>query len=193
MFILDPKGEVPHIFHSDLTGAAIQACALCNTDLSDDIDYIIEKAFKKAGTGMVHTIFEYALCFECIPIMQARMSEESKKNITEFFESKVNLEKRFQEMIEENQLEAEKWLNHCVVTNKSIDDLDEYQIYGQFKGNRLVFGLFPYTISGEVLDQIIHLISAKSLDEMNGFKDQIITPDPTLKELFPTNRPPILI
>ena len=96
-------------------------------------------------------------------------------------------------MIEENQLEAEKWLNHCVVTNKSIDDLDEYQIYGQFKGNRLVFGLFPYTISGEVLDQIIHLISAKSLDEMNGFKDQIITPDPTLKELFPTNRPPILI
>ena len=186
MFILDPKDEVPKIFHSDLTGAPICACALCNTELTEDVDYMVEKAFKKAGTAVVHT------SFECIPVMQARMSEESKKNITEFFESKINLEKRFKEKIEEHQFEIDKWLNHCVVTNKSIDNIQEYQVYGQFKGNRLVYGLFPYTISGEVLDQIIHLISAKSLDEMNGFKDQIITPDPTLKELFPT-RPPILI
>jgi len=193
MFILDPTNEVPKIFHSDLTGAPICQCALCNTDLGEEVDYIVEKAFKKVGTGVTHTLFEYALCFECIPVMQARMSDESKKNITEYFESKVDLPKRFQEEFDENQFDVEKWLNNCVVTGKSTDDLEEYQVYGQFKGNRLVYGLFPYTISGEALDQIIHLISAKSLDEMNGFKDQIISPDPTLKELFPTSRPPILI
>ena len=157
MFILDTNDEVPKPFHADLTGVPMTNCVLCNCEFEEFTDYLIEKSFRRVNSGVVHTIFEYAICLDCV------------------------------------QFDAEKWINHCLITNNSTDELEEFQIYGQFKGNRMVFGAFPYAISGQVLDEMIGLLSAKSLDEMNGFKDQIITPDPTLKELFPTNRPPILI
>jgi hypothetical protein len=193
MFVLDTNDEVPKPFKADLTGAPMTNCALCNGEFEEFTDYLIEKSFKRINQSMVHTVFEYAICFECLPVMQGRMSKSSQEKITEYFQSRVNIENRFTEQFDKHQMDASKWINHCIVSNESIDEQEEYQIYGQFKGNRMVFGAFPYAISGKVLDEMIGLLSAKSLDEMNGFKDQIISPDPTLKELFPTSRPPILI
>jgi hypothetical protein len=193
MFILDTNDEVPKPFHADLTGAPMTNCVLCNCEFEEFTDYLIEKSFRRVNSGVVHTIFEYAICLDCVPEMQGRMSKESQENIKAYFESKVNIQQRFGTQFELNHFDAEKWIDHCLITNNPTDQCDEFQIYGQFKGNRMVFGAFPYAISGQVLDEMIGLLSAKSLDEMNGFKDQIISPDPTLKELFPTNRPPILI
>lgn len=193
MFILDTNDEVPKSFHADLTGAPMTNCVLCNCEFEEFTDYLIEKSFKRVNSGVVHTLFEYAICLECVPTMQGRMSKESQESITKYFESKVDISSRFSQQFEENQFDTEKWIDHCLITKKPTDELQEFQIYGQFKGNRMVFGAFPYAISGQILDEMIGLLSAKSLDEMNGFKDQIISPDPTLKELFPTNRPPILI
>ncbi len=92
-------------------------------------------------------------------------------------------------MFQEHEMIAEKWLEKCVINNKYVSESSEFQIYGHFKGKHLVYGVFPYSISSEVMDELMQQISAESLDEMNGFSDEILGPDPTLRELFPKTRP----
>ena len=189
MLITDTQKEIPKIFYSDLSGAPLHHCKFCNSELKDDTEYLIEKAFKNTPNHQRITLFEYAICFNCLPKMQAKMSSSSKANIAQFFEEKVDLECRFFDMFQEHEMVAEKWLEKCVVNKKNVSESSEFQIYGHFKGKHLVYGVFPYSLSKEVMDELMLQISAESLDEMNGYTEQIFGPDPTLKELFPKNRP----
>ncbi len=99
MLITDTQKEIPKIFYSDLSGAPLNHCKFCNTELKDDTEYLVEKAFKNASKKQRHTLFEYAVCFDCIGSMQSKMSESSRANITRFFEDRVDTECRFFEYV----------------------------------------------------------------------------------------------
>ena len=81
-----------------------------------------------------------------------------------------------------------KWINRCVVSNRSLDELNEYQIFAHCQGNKLNLNLMPYMISGEVLEQIQHLLSHQTRNELNDFMDRNLGPSPELAEVLPGSR-----
>ncbi|MGE9293575.1 MAG: hypothetical protein ACQKBW_08180, partial [Puniceicoccales bacterium] len=73
---------VPKVFYSFETGEAFRSCTLCERDLfATDTRYIIEKAFRKK-----ETIFEYAMCLDCVEREQQNLSINSRKLINHFFD-----------------------------------------------------------------------------------------------------------
>ncbi|MEP5070845.1 MAG: hypothetical protein ABJQ96_09265, partial [Crocinitomicaceae bacterium] len=49
-------------------------------------------------------------------------------------------------------------------------------------GNKLNMENPPYMISGEVMDELLPLLSDKTVDEMNGFMNKHFSPDPSIME-----------
>ena len=86
-------------------------------------------------------IFEYAMCFDCAEMMRKELSKESLANIQQYFNDRVDFYGHHQEMMYEHALDAEAWLNRCIVTGEPQATLEEYQIYGHCRGNQMVFFL----------------------------------------------------
>ena len=42
----------------------------------------------------------------------------------------------------------------------------------------------PFIIGNIALDEMMNLLSNKTIDELNGFKDKLFSPDPDIKKLF---------
>lgn len=172
---MDKTVDIPKIFKCDLTGAHFQCCIQCEYELMlGDRPYLIEKAIKPyGGYDSYATIFEYAVCVDCAQQMKGMLSAESMQKLMEYFQQKVDFNGHRQAMMEQNPDDPMKWIAHCMVTGKPVSELIECQIYASCLGDQLVFSEFPYMISGGVLDEIVGLLSAETLDELNDFKDTV--------------------
>lgn len=177
--------EVPVEFYSDSNKALFQTCTFCSKDLSlGDETYMIEKSFKiNPNNGQKNTVFEYAICMSCnIKKMQA-MSEESIRNIQNYMQENFVFEQMEKQLGNHNRLEE------CVVTGEKIGDLEEYNIVGQFVGDKMIVGQFPLLFSPSIGEEIQELLSQKTKDEFDDFMNTINDVPPELKELFKTKRP----
>ena len=177
---------IPKIFHSDLTESPMSNCTMCDCDLlHTEIDYLIEKAFKRNKEyGTSETIFEVAICFKCVTQFRSELSKESLQAIDQYYTSHVDWNQRHNQLIESSPDDIEPWLKECVISNKDIHKIDEYQIYGQCYGNELFLTNLPYMVSGKSIDQIVHLLSPKTKDEIKGFMDDNLGFPPEWKELI---------
>lgn len=180
--------EIPKIFRSDLTGAPIDKCIYCECSLIEPArDYLIEKAFKTyKGYGSYSTIFEYAICMPCAVEMQKKISTESRQRINAYFSRNMNMAQRRKELEELGEESVEKWLECCAVNGQHVEELGECQIYAQCHGNYMVFHDFPYMISGTALDEVIDLLSAQTLDDLDRFKDEFIDGPSEFQDLLKT-------
>jgi len=177
--------DIPEEFHSFESGGPFKKCKMCDKDLtSPDAHYIIEKAVRKyTGFKAWDVVFEYAICMGCANSFRQQLSTESIQNIEKYFLHNVDFTNH------QNRLNAETqnisyFTSTCLVKGISKDKVEEYQIYGECRGNQFIYNAMPYMISGQAMDEIANLLSAKTLDELDGFSEKHLGPSPELEGLF---------
>ena len=184
-----PKIEIPEEFYSFSGKKLFDRCIDCDRYLLEEgTEYFIEKAVKKyPGYGVLDIIFEYAICANCAEKMRLRMSKESLQHIEQFFANQINFEDRLN-IIKNNSDKPAEWTGKCIVNGKAKEELDEYQLYAHCNGRHLILQQMPYLISGEVIEKIGHLLSKKTLDELDDFVNTHFGPPPELMEALPHKR-----
>ena len=176
--------DLPSEFYSDASGTPFQRCLGCDLYLLEEgTRYFIEKARRRyPAFAFEDTVFEYAMCIECLEKLHSVMSEESLQRVQAYFAQSVNLESRSIALLNQDPPSLEPWISSCIVKGTSIKDMTEYQIFGLFEGNRLVFNLLPYAIGGEAIDEVGELLSNKTLGEIDGFMDEYFGLPPELRK-----------
>jgi hypothetical protein len=109
-------------------------------------------------------------------------------NIQNFFKEHVDFEKRSQTLIQKNQFNLDEWIGNCLIDKTPVNSCEEYQLYCECRGDKMLYTLMPYMISGPVLDQIMGLLSDQTLDFLDGFKDDVLGPSPEFEELLNPRR-----
>lgn len=175
--------DIPKEFYSFETNSPFERCIECEKYLlEEDTEYIIEKALKNyEGYSARDTVFDYAICMDCADRMRKDISKESWESMMKYFQEHVDFSTRL-EMLDQH---PEDSLKNCMVKKTNIEDCREYQIYAHCKGDKLNMDNPPYMISGEVMEELIEILSNKTIDEMNGFMNKHFSPDPSLMEPTP--------
>lgn len=177
--------EVPPELHSYEMEGKFDHCMVCDKYLLEDgTQYLVEKAIKKyTGTKAFDVVFEYAICMDCAMRMHKSMSEITLIRLSEYF-GKIDFAQRRQLLIDKHGLDSKPWMSHCIIKGTPVEELSEYQICGLCDGSDLLLAHMPYLISGEALDEISELISAKTREELDDFIDQHFGLPPEIKDLI---------
>jgi hypothetical protein len=162
---------IPSAFHATATGAPFETCIACQTPLLQrGVSYVVEKAIRRYPEfDMEDTVFEYAMCLPCYEQLQRAMSEESLRRVQHYFEGRVDFTERLRALDEHHTPDPDAWIAHCLVSGAPRASFTEYQIFCQCEGDRMVFTTLPYLIGGPTIDEIVPLLSNKTLDEIDGF------------------------
>lgn len=174
--------EINKIFHSEKDGNMHNKCVFCEQNILEyEHGYVIEKAFKyNEAKNIFETIFEYALCTECMKRLSSEMSGKSRAKIEAYFRANRNDTTHLEYDVEER-------LGNCMITNKSVQTSKEYQIAGFFHKNKMIVSKdFPYAIGEDAINEIQDLISEKTRDFSEKFKNLILPPH--VKENLPKDR-----
>jgi hypothetical protein len=175
---IDDYIPIPEMFHSFLKTGPFDRCLMCERDLLiDGTQYLIEKAFKQK-----EVIFEFAMCLDCHDKFSDELSKKTTKRLAQFFSQKVDLVTRREELLQESADDVNPWLDTCLLTGKKMSEVNEYQIYGHCDGPDLLFSYFPYMICGEGIDQIIELLSKKTIDVLGDFTDKYLGCPPEFQD-----------
>lgn len=160
--------------------------------LEDGTQYMIEKAYRRyPSLNTEAVVFEYAICRECAEKMREELSEESRRNIENYFTQNVDFEKRMRSMHKENDLDA--WISNCAVKNTPLHQEEEFVICAQCDGRDIVYSAFPYMIGGAAMEEVNELLSQKTRDVLDDFIDQHLSGPPELRELFKSNKKLLLV
>lgn len=185
--------RIPKLFFSTETELPFSNCISCDKYLlSFNTPYVIEKAIKQYPEyKTTDVIFEYAMCMDCYQNISKSMSQESKENIEHYFSENVNLDIRRTNLLKKEIPVIENWTSNCIIKGTPIDELTEYQIACQCDGEFMLFTNMPFLIGNVALDEMMNLLSNKTIGEINGFKDRFFAPDPDLQKLI--DEPTLLI
>ncbi len=139
----------------DHEGNPFLKCIECERPIQEMENYLVEKAYQKyPKLNKEITVFEFAICMDCAIRRSGEMSEHSQRVMQEYLKPYQN--KAFSEGDEMK----------CLVTNKSVEETNSYQVSGLFsQGKPAVFFVF----SEEALEEINELISDETRDMMDGF------------------------
>ncbi|MEO1253715.1 MAG: hypothetical protein AAFY41_02340 [Bacteroidota bacterium] len=175
--------NIPSSFYSFETNEPFDRCIECEKYLLDDeTEYIIEKAVKNyKGYSAKDTVFDYAICMDCAERMKNEISKESWAQMMRYFQENMDLQHRMSMY----GRSPEEGLKNCMIKKTNIESCGEYQIYAHCKGGKLNMDNPPYMISGEVIEELLPLLSDQTIDEMNGFMNKHFSPDPSLMEPNP--------
>ena len=178
--------DIPRVFYSDETESPFQRCLGCDKFLLDGkSEYLIEKAFRQyEGYEFRDTVFEYAMCLNCVGNLHEAMSEESMRRVQLYFDERVDLFERNSNLLNREPIDLDDWISNCIVKGTPVSSLPEYQIYGFFEGDQLFFSLFPYAVGGEAIDEVAALLSNKTLGEIDGFMEDHFGLPPELRKLL---------
>ena len=185
--------HIPKIFHSHDSESLFSNCLCCDAPLLDSgNEYVIEKAYTSyANFDVSDTVFEYAMCLECMVMLQNQMSRSSLQRVEAYFEQQVDLRERILASSTQD-VDIYDRLSHCMVKGTPITDLSEYQVFGLFRKDRMLLGPFPYMIGGEAMDEIAQLLSNETIGEIDGFMDTHFGLPPDLRKLL-LDKPVVLI
>lgn len=179
---------VPELFQSTDSGKPFERCSMCDRYLLDyDTNYVIEKAFRSyKGFDARETVFEYALCYDCRDTLIAEFSKESMERIRDYFSRRVDVDERRRRLINEapDGVTLEPWVSNCLISGEPTAEMEEFQVFCECDGPFMLYGYSPYVLGGNVMDEVADLLSAKTLDELNGFADDVLGLPPELEELF---------
>ena len=177
--------DIPQLFHSYNSDSLFTHCLCCDESvLESGNEYVIEKAYTQySDYNLSDTVFEYAMCLDCMMQLQNQMSVTSLQRVGAYFEQYVNIEDRIRQSHQEG-VDIYDRLSHCLIRGTSVVELNEYQVFGLFKEDRMLLGPFPYMIGGDVMDEIAQLLSNETLGEIDGFMDTHFGLPPELRKLF---------
>lgn len=193
LFILNEFSDIPPKFYSDATGKPFENCLVCERDLLvSGTQYVVEKALKNyENFNTSDTIFEYAMCFQCLENFRDNVSDESRQRIDAYFAENVDLVKRRHTFLEADNLDAADWTSNCIVNGKLDSKCSEYQIYCQCDGSKMLFTYMPFMISGDAMDDIVQLLSKKTIGDIGGFMNEYFDVPPELK-INPVDHPVLI-
>ena len=177
---------IPKLFKSDLTGDTFKHCVSCECDLHDKPEgYLIEKAIKPYfGFKSFSTIFEYAMCLPCMEKMKNELSESAKTNVQNYFMRHMNFDPKITTGNEHEDPDISEWVDECMVYGTKVEELGECQIMAHCVGDNILYQQLPYMISSQVSDDILALLSQKSKDELENFKNNFPGGTPEFMELL---------
>jgi hypothetical protein len=180
--------QIPRIFHSEATGELFNSCINCDRYLLDGgVPYVIEKAIKRyPDFNTQDTIFEHAMCLRCQMELRKELSRESLARIDKYFITNADPFQRYEKLSREHDRNLDAWLEHCIIKGTTIDEESEYQIYCQCDGKEIVYSLMPFMIGGKALDEIMNLLSSKTLGEIDRLMGELFDLPPELK---PVDKP----
>ena len=152
--------NIPEEFYSFESKKPFERCIECDKYLLDgETEYLIEKAVRNyRGYKAKDVVFDYAICMDCAEKMRKEISPESWQQIMNYFQKNMDMQKRIQMMEDDPDTN----LKACMIKGINANDCEEYQIYAHCKGNKLNMENPPYLISGEVMDEILPLLSKKT-------------------------------
>lgn len=178
------------MFYNSDTGKPFENCLVCNCNLlEEDTLYLVERAIKKYNALETSSvIFEYAMCMSCAMRMNEVLSEESKNKVEAYFAQHVNMHQRIADNKEQYGTDVNKWVEHCMLKNTHESETEEYQLYGMFSGNTMLFTEMPYMLSGEAMDEITNLMSNKSLGDIDDFIDQFFGLPPEVRDAIKNSK-----
>ncbi len=183
---------IPEEFYSFESNQPFTSCLVCEADLlSGEVDYFIEKAVRNYHEhNVIDVVYEYAICWHCAHDMNGQMSEESMQNIQKYFSEQEEFVQNLKDY-SSNWQEKEGGLipDNCVITGEPKAKLDEYMIYGHFRGNAIVKSSMPYLLSGKVMDAVSDLLSNQTIDQLDDFMGEYFGGPPELEELWKPRRP----
>jgi len=180
------KIDIPERFYSDTEEKPFEYCQMCGKYLLEEgTYYVVEKALKNyKGFDFSSTIYEFAVCLDCHEKVQGHMSQESLNNLQNYYRE-IMLEKGQQPiMIDVNNFNLNEWLSSCFFKGDKISELNEYQIVAQFNGDKMILNTPPLVIGERAMEEMSELLSDKTIDEMNGFREQFLGPSPEIEELL---------
>lgn len=183
---------IPEEFYSFESNQPFANCLVCNTDLlSGDVDYFIEKAVRNYHEHNVSdVVYEYAICWHCAHDMNGQMSKESMQNIQDYFSGQSLFMQNLNDYNTSWQEKEGKLIpDKCVITGEAKDHMDEYMIYGHFRGKAMVKSSMPYLLSGKVMDAVSDLLSNQTIDQLDDFMGEYFAGPPELEELLKPRRP----
>lgn len=174
-----PSIEIPEEFNSSKNNKPITNCVLCDKDvLNDEEPYIIEKAFKNNDiTKETELVFEYALCGQCQQNTASELSKESLKSIKMYYDLYVNFEERQSQLTDTENFKLSEWINKCIITGKPLSESKEFQYGAMFLKDKMLLVNIPFAIGEKAINEMQELISEKTRNFLDGFKDKIIPPE----------------
>lgn len=178
--------DIPERFYSDAEGKPFEHCQMCNKFLlTEGTAYVVEKAIKNyKGYDFGSTIFEFAVCLDCHTKVQQSMSEESLANLHRYYQG-IMAEKGNQPIvIDIRNFNLDDWLSKCFFKGDTISGMNEYQIVAQFSGDKMLMHMPPMIIGEKAMEEMAGLLSDKTIDEMNGFREKFLGPSPEIEELI---------
>jgi hypothetical protein len=184
--------DIPEDFHQDGEGKPFCKCTFCSKDLVNSGEpYMIEKSYKRVPQEeKALTVFEYAICMSCNIEKMKAMSKESVENIQAYMQENILI---IEQLASEQQKSFTEKTSSCVATGKAVTDLEEFNMVGQFIGDKMIMREFPVIISAEIGEEIQDLLSAQTREELDNFMDTVNGVPPELKELFKSTRRPVLV
>ena len=153
--------------------------------LTEGTTYVVEKAIKNYKDYDVNsTIFEFAVCIDCHTKVQQGMSDESLANLHRYYQH-IMAEKGNQPIvIDVRNFNLDDWLSKCFFKGDEIKEMNEYQLVAQFNGNKMLMNMPPMIIGEKAMEEMAELLSDKTIDEMNGFREKFLGPSPEIEELI---------
>jgi len=180
------KIDIPDRFYSDAEGKPFENCQMCGKFLlTEGTTYVVEKAIKNYKDYDVNsTIFEFAVCIDCHTKVQQGMSDESLANLNRYYQH-IMAEKGNQPIvIDVRNFNLDDWLSKCFFKGDEIKEMNEYQLVAQFNGNKMLMNMPPMIIGEKAMEEMAELLSDKTIDEMNGFREKFLGPSPEIEELI---------
>jgi hypothetical protein len=176
---------IPEAFQSFATGKPFEHCICCEAYLLEDgTGYIIEKGIVQYLDAQVKDVaFEYAMCLPCVEKMRQRLSKDSLARMEAYFQERVDFAGRRNNLTQSGNRNVHDWLQHCLVSQTSMPETREYQIFAQCDGPDMLFGDAPYMLAGEVMAELQELLSPETKDVLDDFIDQHFGLPPAWKEL----------
>jgi hypothetical protein len=114
------------------------------------------------------------MCFDCLEKTRNSFSKDSRERLDRYFGERVDFEKRLSELMEKCGMSTGRWLSRCLVKGTPKAKCSEYQIYGMFIDRDIVFTGFPYMLSGEVLDEVLDLLSAETSGVLDDLTSKLL-------------------
>jgi hypothetical protein len=185
----DAKSSVPipQQFLNSETLQPFEKCLMCSQSLKQ-IQYVVEKAIKNyPSLGTSEIIFEYAICLSCATKTHMELSEESRTRIQAYMADHL----KNRQPNPEKAKDLDSSLSRCMIKETDLSQSSEYSVYALCNGSEMIINELPYALSGEVQDEIMQLLSAKSLDIMDDFIGNHFSGPPEVMEIL--KRRPVFI
>lgn len=180
------KIEIPKRFYSDSAGEPFKQCQVCGRSLhAPGVTYVVEKAMKNyPGYDFCSTVYELAICLDCHQKVQQGMSEESVKNLQLYYQSVMEKKGQHQVFIDMRTFNLDDWFSTCFFKGSEISKMSEYQMVAQFEGDKMLMTTPPLIIGSEAMNEMSSLLSDKTIDDMNDFRNRFMGPSPEIEELI---------